>query len=287
MPELPDFLPPLTDDRLASRLAMGDGEFEVLARKLAGRLTGRPYVRADYERAIAYPWARPRESYRMRGGGPAEPVGSAELGERMGEWLGESLSAGERRYPVLTFGSNGAPDVLAEKLSGLDVAARDVVVLTGWLEGYEVAPSAHLAIYGALPATIVPSPGARVRTGVIMATATQFEAIARTEFNYVVERVGGGAFAADAGVEIGGEVLAFVSRRGALTVDGEVVGLAAVEGEPLGRAVMGQAELLEVVAGMVLGGGGGEEVVRRVVEGYGWVLDEVVPVLREVAARGR
>lgn len=279
MPELPDFLPPLADDRLAARLAMGDAEFEVLARKLAGRLIGRPYVRADYERAIAYPWARPRESFRIRGGGLAEPVRAAELGE----WLG----AGERRYPVLTFGSNGAPDVLAEKLSGLDVAARDVVVLTGWLEGYEVAPSAHLAIYGALPATIVPSPSTRVRAGVIMATAAQFEAIARTEFNYVVERVSGAAFAADAGVELGGEVLAFVSRRGALTVNGEIVGLAAVEGEPLGRAVMGQAELLEVVAGMVFGGGGGEEVVRRVVERYEWVLDEVVPVLRELAARGR
>ena len=130
MPELPDFLPPLADDRLAARLAMGDAEFEVLARKLAGRLTARPYVRADYERAIAYPWTRPRESFRMRGGGAAEPVGATELSEWMDEWLGGSLGGslgrslggslgrGERRYPVLTFGSNGAPDVLAEKLSG-------------------------------------------------------------------------------------------------------------------------------------------------------------------------
>lgn len=282
--QLPNFLPPLADDRLAARLAMGDAEFEVLARKLAGRLTGRPYVRADYERAIAYPWARARESFRIRGGGPAEPVGAAELSEWMGEWLGESLSGSKRRYPVLTFGSNGAPDVLAAKLSALGGAARDVVVLTGWLEGYEVAPSAHLAIYGALPATIVSSPGTRVRAGVIMATAAQFEAIARTEFNYVVERVSGAAFAADAGVEIGGEVLAFVSRRGALTVDGEVVGLAAVEGERQGRSVMGQAELLELVAGIVLGGGG-EQVVQRTVERYGWVVDEVVPALAKVAVR--
>lgn len=278
MPQQPEFLPPLIDERLAARLAMGDAEFEVLARKLAGRLVGRPYVRADYERAIAYPWTRPRESFWIRGGGVAEPVRAGELGE----WLG----AGERRYPVLTFGSNGAPDVLAEKLSGLGEVERDVVVLTGWLEGYEVAPSAHLAIYGALPATIVRSPGTRVRAGVIMATAAQFEAIARTEFNYVVERVSGGAFAADVGLEVDGEVLAFVSRRGALTVDGEIVGLAAVEGERRGGAVVGQAELLETVAGIVLSGGAGEEVVRRVVEGYGWVLDEVVPVLGRVAVRG-
>ena len=114
-----------------------------------------------------------------------------------------------------------------------------MVVLTGWLEGYEVAPSAHLAIYGALPATIAASPSTRVRAGVILATAAQFEAIARTEFNYVVEPVDGAAFAADAGVEIGGEMLAFVSRRGALTVGEEIIGLAAVERERRGGPVLG------------------------------------------------
>lgn len=270
----PDFWPPIADERLASRLAMGDTEFNALARKLARRLPGRPFVHADYERAIAYPWERPRESFRIRDG-EMELVDATVLSE----WLG----SGERRYPVLTFGSNGSPAVLARKLSALDEEARDVAVLTGWLEGYEVAPSAHLAIYGSLPATIVPSPGTRVRAGVIMATAAQFEAIVRTEFNYVVAPVGGGAFVADSEVEMDGDVLAFVSRRGALAVGGQVVGLAVVEGERSHRRTVGQAELLEIVAEMVLDGASGHEVVRRTIEQYEWVLDEVVPALARSA----
>ena len=103
--------------------------------------------------------------------------------------------------------------MLAEKLTGLDPDARDVLLLTGELSGFEVAPSAHVAVYGALPATIVSSPGTSVRAGLIMATAAQFEALTLTEFNYRLARIDGSPFAPDLDVNtnlLGGYLDAFV-----------------------------------------------------------------------------
>lgn len=62
----PDFWPPIADRHLASRLAMNEAQFEAIARKLARRVQGRPYVRANYEHAITHLWERPRESFWIR-----------------------------------------------------------------------------------------------------------------------------------------------------------------------------------------------------------------------------
>lgn len=265
--------PPITDANLASRLRMDGDEFLALAAKLARRIEPREMSAADYERALGYPWERPLDSFWMEDGA-VELLGTDA----------RPAAGGEHRYPLITFGSNGAPGVLAEKLSALDPDARDVLVLTGWLRGFDVVPSAHITVYGSMPATIVAAPGVSVRAGLIMATAAQFEVLTRTEFNYVVTRIDGQPFEPDLDVPAPEAVLAYVSRAGALAVDGEDAALKAIPAEGRRANEYDQSTLLDFAARLVLGEGfEGEELVRRVFADYGWATQVARPALAAVS----
>lgn len=255
--------PPITDARLASRLSMGEAEFAQLALKLARRIPAREFTEADYLRACSYPWERPEHSFWMEDG-------AVELLDR-----GMRANAGrEQRYPLVTFGSNGAPGVLAEKLAVLPEDARDVLALTGTLQGHAVAPSAHLAIYGALPATIVRSERAEARAGLLMVTAAQFEVLTRTEFNYVLARIDGASFACDLDVDPPDSIFAFVSRWGAFAPGGVAQ-----------AARASQAELLDRAAALVIDDhADGRGLVHRVFSSYAWAVETAQPRLAQRAA---
>lgn len=267
--------PPILDERVESRLAMDAEAFSALARKLAARVGGRAYAPADFERAVAYPWERPSLSYWMQDGSvellDTASAAAVDLG-------------GEPRYPLVAFGSNGAPGVLAEKLTVLGIDERDVLVLAGELAGYDVVASAHVAIYGALPATIVPASGARVRAALLLVTAAQFTALTRTEFNYVVARLAGAPFASDIGVATPDEVFTYVSRNGSFAPDGEAAALQAVPAARRTLREFSQVDLLERAAALVLGeGAGAAEVVRQTVEDYAWAVEVARPALADAA----
>lgn len=219
---------------------------------------------SDYERAIRYPWERPERSFVLRG----------EALQTLDTALELPPLAGGRRTALITFGSNGSPKVLRRKLAGLSGADAEVAVVTGRLDGYSVAPSAHLALYGALPATIVRAPGANVRAGLMLVTDAQLGAIGLTEFNYHVVRLSERDFAPDLDLP-GGQrsaPLAYVSRHGVF--------------EPHGVSVAGssQAEILEAAAEIVLGEHGtGRELVRRTIEDYRWAVSVAEPLLAEHA----
>lgn len=265
--------PPLTDANLAGRLAMGGDEFLELAIKLARRFEPRELTARDFERALGYPWERPIDSFWMEDGAVELLAGDAR-----------PAAGRERRYPLITFGSNGAPGVLAGKLAVLEPDERDVLVLTGWLRGFEVAPTAHIAIYGSLPATIYSSPETSVRADLIMATAAQFEALTRTEFNYVVARIDGSPFEPDLDVPVPEAVLAYVARAGSLAVNGEDAALKAIPAEGRIAREYEQSSLLDFVAALVIGeGASGEELVRRVFDDYGWATEVVRPALAAVS----
>jgi hypothetical protein len=71
--------------------------------------------------------------------------------------------------------------------------------------------------------TLHPAPGARLRTFVSLVTDEQLVRLAETEFNYALRRLDGVRFT---GPEIEVESpIAFVSRHGALGIDGEPVPL--------------------------------------------------------------
>lgn len=251
--------PPIENSNLASRLAMDNDDFAALAVKLARRIEPRELTEAAYVRALAYPWERPQRSFALADGVAMALQGGAPV-----------AAGGEvRRWPLLSFGSNGVPAVLARKLSVLPEGDRDIVVLTGELEGYAIAASAHLALYGALPATIEPASSVRERAAVLMVTAEQFQALTLTEFNYRVVRLSGSPFTPDLELPRPVGILAYVSRWGAFGPDG---------------GSNSQSELLDAAARLTLGGqSGARELVGRVFGDYAWAVEVAAPKLGKAA----
>ena len=98
--------PPIENSNLASRLAMDNDDFAALAVKLARRIEPRELTEAAYVRALAYPWERPQRSFALADGVAMALQGGAPV-----------AAGGEvRRWPLLSFGSNGVPAVLARKV---------------------------------------------------------------------------------------------------------------------------------------------------------------------------
>lgn len=112
---------------------------------------------------------------------------------------------------VIAFGANADPTILAAKLgAGAAVRSRPAR-----LADHDVVFSAHVSPYGAIPATLVPSPGASVAVHVLRLRAADLERLDATEPNYVREMLTVG-------------VQAYRSRHGALLLHGAPVALAAV-----------------------------------------------------------
>ncbi|MGH2958573.1 MAG: hypothetical protein ACRDKE_03140 [Solirubrobacterales bacterium] len=267
--------PPILDQNLAGRLAMEEPEFGALAERLGARLGGRPFESADLERALGYPWERPVESFFMQDGA----VQLLESSDHV-----EALELGDApRYPLITFGSNGAPGVLSAKLSVLDEDSRDVLVLAGELAGFDVVASAHVALYGAMPATIVPAAETSVRAGLLLVTAEQFTALTRTEFNYAVARIDGSPFSSDLDWSVPDAVFAYVSRNGAFALGGEHVALRAVPARGRSNHELDQEHLLNEAAAVIFGPGfEAIDVVRRTIADYAWVIEVARPALSAV-----
>lgn len=153
---------------------------------------------AILERALAYPYAAPERSYLYLDGEARELPGS-----------GTDLSA---RTPLLSYGANASPDALARKLAPLP--GVEMPVLQVELEGFDVVYSAHVSPYGAVPATLLESPGTTAPVFVIHPTAEQRALLTASEPNYDL-------------VELNG-IAAYRSKHGCLEIDGSPVALAAV-----------------------------------------------------------
>ena len=91
----------------------------------------------------------------------------------------DRLTAG--RTPVLAVGSNRAPVQLARKFAPPHHHEEPVPVTFGWMTDQDIVYSAHMAGYGALPATLASSPGTTVRVAVTWLTPTQLSHMHSTE----------------------------------------------------------------------------------------------------------
>jgi len=161
-------------------------------------------------RATAYPYERPSRPF-------------AQLGHRTMDPEEAGIDPHER-VPLLAYGSNAAPPVLARKLA---LSHEPVLVVPAILHGFDVVYSAHISPYGAIPATLQRSPGTAVAVHVIYMTEAQIELITATEPNYEPRALAG----VECKLEGGGthtELTAYVSRHGCLLLDGAEVALAAV-----------------------------------------------------------
>jgi hypothetical protein len=160
---------------------------------------------AILERALAYPYSTPDRSYLYLNGEARELPGA-----------GADLSA---RTPLLSYGANAAPDALARKLAALP--GVEMPVMRSRLEGFDVVYSAHVSPYGAVPATLLESPGTTAPVFVIHPTAEQRALLTASEPNYDLVEVDG--------------IAAYRSKHGCLEIDGSPVALAALRS--LGRTL--------------------------------------------------
>ncbi|HET9153307.1 MAG TPA: hypothetical protein VFN85_04240 [Solirubrobacterales bacterium] len=171
---------------------------------------------AILKRALTYPYATPERSYLYRQGRAEE--------------LPEDFDMDGRR-PLLSYGANAAPEALALKLAQLP--GEPLPVVRSELHGFDVVYSAHVSPYGAVPATLVESPGTVSPVFVLHPTAEQHALLTATELNYDLVRIG--------------EAQAYRSKHGCLELDGSPVALAAVRSQGRTLPELDQPAVLERV----------------------------------------
>lgn len=171
---------------------------------------------AILRRALDYPYAAPDRSYLYRAGEAHDLPGEPDL-------------AG--RTPLLSYGANAAPEALARKLAPLP--DPELPVLQSELEGFDVVYSAHVSPYGAVPATLIESPGTTVPVFVLHPTPAQHALLTASEPNYDLVEVEG--------------IAAYRSKHGPLQLDGSPVALAAIRASGRTLPELDQPAILERV----------------------------------------
>ena len=193
------------------------------------------------DRAKTYPYALSPRSFVFAGGqarellGPSgAPLVEARVGltGRLGSALGEVPGLGKAelaaKVPVLAYGSNAAPAVLARKTARSDFPGPEsIVVLRCELHDHDVVFSAHIAAYGAVPATLQVSRATRAHVFLMLLSVEQLAALGATEPNYALVHLSDARIDAEWGTPAP-EPQAFLSRHDCLDVGGEEAALAAV-----------------------------------------------------------
>jgi hypothetical protein len=265
LPGVPISWPRIDEPELLERLALDDSEFAAYVASLIAALPARAYEAASLAQALAYPWARPTGSYLLRGSRVS--LLAAMAPDERERAIAGFIAAGGGRLPVLAIGSNAAPDVLERKFGHFpDEEDRAALALTGRLREFDVGVAAQPALYGAMPATLFPSPGTAVSAAVLWVTPAQFTQLAWSEISY---RLGAlrTRFEVEEADTVLEEVLAFVSRFGAFCVDGEPVALAAVPAAGRSARELTQEQVLDAAAALALGPGAtAEALVRAMIE---------------------
>lgn len=250
--------PPIAEPELIERLALDDEQFREYIATFVAAIPSRMCDADAFAWACAYPWVRPAGSYLLNADGGVELLSTLDEPER--ERLIERFAAPDgERLPLLAIGSNAAPETLQRKFAHFpDPADRTVLAVHGRLHEFDVGYAAQPALYGALPATIFPSPGTAVDALLLWVTPTQFTQLTWSELSYQLGRLRT-RFEVDDADERFDEVLVFVSRWGALCVEGAPVALAAVPAQWRTATALTQREVLDLAAEMTLGPGASAE----------------------------
>jgi hypothetical protein len=240
--------PPITEPELLERLALENDQFFAALRDVLAAWPRRDYDPGFFERARGYPFERPSGSYVLRDETVAlvGDVGPAERRSIISTFT-------DGRHPILAFGANASPSRLSIKFGHFDERAdREVLVLTGDLHDLDVGAVPSAPLVGYMPASLFASPGTAVRAAVVWVTPAQLTQLAWTETTYRFGRLEEARFAVDeADLEIG-DLFGFVSRLGALCIDGAPVALAAIPAQGRTASALTQEELLDAVARLVL-----------------------------------
>jgi hypothetical protein len=185
------------------------------------------------ERATAYPYAVPSRSFVQVGEKTLEP---AEVQV--------DLAA---RTPLLAYGANAAPSVLARKLAQ---APDPVAVRRASLQEFDVVYSAHISLYGAVPATLQRSAGCEAPVFVAYLTERQLTLVSQTEPNYELVLLDGACCRFEDGGSLT-EVAAYLSRHGCLALAGSQIALAAVQAKGRRFPALAEPEVLAKVCDLL------------------------------------
>lgn len=190
---------------------------------------------AILRRALEYPYATPERSYLFRDGEARQLPADPDL---------------TGRVPLLAYGANASPEALARKLGPLP--GTDLPAMRAELEDFDVVYSAHVSPYGAVPATLIESPGTTAPVFVLHPTVEQHAALTASEPNYHLVEVNG--------------IAAYRSKHGCLELEGSPVALAAIRAG--GRRVpeLDEPAILDRVRARVEPDADVETFVRRCVE---------------------
>ena len=259
----PDFGEP----ELVDRLLLPQPEFHELWLNMTSQMPVREFNPEVFALGTGYPWPRPDGSFVLSEG---EGRLLADLDpETRAALIEEFTRPGSGRTPMLAIGSNCSPEGLWRKFGHFeDPADRTLLAVAGKIHDFDIAATAELALYGALPATIFPSPGTRVSAMAVWLTDVQLTQLAWAEIPYWIGRLDTRFEFEPAIAETGrrgfDRALVFVNRFGAFAPEGHPLALAAIPAEHRTVPALGQVELLELTARLTYGPGvGAEELVRR------------------------
>jgi len=278
--------PPIEEPELLRRLALDEREFAEYLRDLLGQLPPRTCDDGAIELALGYPWARPAGSYLLRG---EMVLALAEMEPAQREDVLTRFAApGGARLPLLSIGSNGAPEALRRKFAHFETEQdRSVLVLSGHLHDFDVGAAAQPALYGSLPATLFPSPGTAVRTALLWVTPAQLTQLTWSELSYRLGRLRA-RFEVEESGDAFAEVVVFVSRFGSFCPHGEPVALAAVPARERTAPELSQEELLTAAARLALGpGADAATLIRAVIEDPGALLPKLAATVHLAALQFR
>ncbi len=276
--------PAFGEPELIERLLLGEAAFHDLWLTMMSQLPPREFTAEAFALGTGYPWPRPDGSFVLSEGegrllADLDPARRAAL---VDEFAGPSSS----RTPMLAIGSNASPEGLWRKFGHFeDPADRTLLAVNGHLHDFDIGATAELALYGALPATIFPSPGTRVNAMAVWLTDAQLTQLTWAEIPYWIGRLDARfdfePEVADLGKGGFDRALVFVNRFGTFAPEGQPIALGAIAAE--GRTVDGltQIELLQLTADLTYGSGiTPEELVRRAFEEPARTGPEVTEVMR-------
>ena len=218
------------------------------------------------ETAKRYPFPRPGHSF-LYVDGEALPLLSLDesLEEADVDVDGRSVRAGtllrqrgiaapaplSQRTPVLAYGANAAPERLNRKFAPVGPAVFPV--LQAHLHGFDVVHAAHISSYGAVPATIAPSPGTVCDIAITCLDARELARMHETEFRRHTYR-----FGPLRNIRLEPDLLppmetvsTYVGGYGHIAPEGAPLALAAIRAEGRRFSTCSQTEALEAIQAML------------------------------------
>lgn len=260
----PDFGEP----ELTARLRLDQSAFLDLWFEMVEQFPIRDFDREAYEHGIGYPWSRPEGCFVLEEG-EGILLGDRDSASRQ-ESVARFTGPDSGRLPMLAIGSNASPEGLWRKFGHFERPEdRTLFAARGWIHDFDVVAAAELAFYGALPATISPSPGTRVEATAIWLTEAQLTQLAWAEIPYWIgwlkTRFEVGPEASGLGLADFDNSLVFVNRFGAFAPDSRPLALAPIPAENRAFPTASQEELLGRAAELAYGPNlGAKQLVERI-----------------------